>query len=299
MSASRYTPLVIVGAGRSGTNMLRDCLTALPGFATWDCDEINPVWRHGHFFRRDDELAPSDLTPAGERTIRRAFDKVARANPGTRFVVEKTCANSLRLPFVDAALGGEAGGARYLEIVRDGRDVVPSAMKRWRGELELDAGDYFFAKARNTPLLDLPLYMAAFALTRTKKLVGKSDRLSLWGPRYRGIASDQGLPLARICARQWSACVDRSDAFLQTLPADRWLRVRYEDFVANPRSKLKEILAFLGVSADDSEIAAVTSGIRTGSVGRSRSPQAQAAIAEALPDMAKTLERHGYTGANA
>ena len=40
--------VVIIGAPRSGTNMLRDVLTSLPGFATWPCDEINLIWRHGN-----------------------------------------------------------------------------------------------------------------------------------------------------------------------------------------------------------------------------------------------------------
>lgn len=38
-----FTPVVIIGAGRSGTNALRDALTALPEFETWPCDEINPI----------------------------------------------------------------------------------------------------------------------------------------------------------------------------------------------------------------------------------------------------------------
>ena len=38
-------------------------------------------------------------------------------------MVEKTCANTLRLPFVDKVLPE----ARYLHIVRDGVDVVASA----------------------------------------------------------------------------------------------------------------------------------------------------------------------------
>lgn len=298
MTTLSYTPLVIVGAGRSGTNMLRDCLTTLPGFATWDCDEINPVWRHGHFFRRDDELAPADLTPTGERTIRRAFDKVAAANPGVRYVVEKTCANSLRLPFVDSALCGSKGAARYIEIVRDGRDVVPSAMKRWRGELELEAGNYFLAKARNTPLSDLPLYLASFVAARVKKVLGQSDRLSLWGPRYRGIDDDQDLPLARICARQWSACVERSDEFLESLPEKRWLRVRYEDFVADSKGKLAEILAFLDISVDDADLTRATSSIRTGNVGRTLEPEEKEAISLAMPEMTETLRYHGYMETN-
>jgi hypothetical protein len=270
--------------------MLRDCLTALPGFASWDCDEINPVWRHGHFFRRDDELTAADVTPSGRRNIRQAFERIARENPGARFVVEKTCANSLRLPFVDAALDG----ALYIQIVRDGRDVVPSAAKRWRGELELDTREYFLAKARNTPLMDLPLYAGSFVFARLAKLFGSSDRLSLWGPRYRGIDDDQSLPLPQICARQWATCVDRSDAFLEALPGERWLRIRYEDFVAGPIVQLRHILSFLGAEADEAQLRLATSHIRTGSVRKGMKQETRALIESVMPEMETPLRRHGY-----
>ena len=39
---------MIIGAARSGTNMLRDVLTSLDGVDTWPCDEINYIWRHGN-----------------------------------------------------------------------------------------------------------------------------------------------------------------------------------------------------------------------------------------------------------
>ena len=49
-------PLVIIGAGRSGTNMLRDVLCRMPGLGTWPCDEINYIWRHGNRAHPDDEF---------------------------------------------------------------------------------------------------------------------------------------------------------------------------------------------------------------------------------------------------
>ena len=59
-----FTPLIIIGAGRSGTNILRDTLTSLSGFETWPCDEINPIWRHGNLFWPDDEI-PVERADAG------------------------------------------------------------------------------------------------------------------------------------------------------------------------------------------------------------------------------------------
>ena len=40
--------IIIVGAARSGTNMLRDILCFFNGVETWPCDEINYIWRYGN-----------------------------------------------------------------------------------------------------------------------------------------------------------------------------------------------------------------------------------------------------------
>ncbi|MFV2092639.1 MAG: hypothetical protein ACC634_06100, partial [Hyphomicrobiales bacterium] len=88
-----FTPVIIIGAARSGTNMLRDMLSTLPGFATWPCDELNPVWRHGNRSWPDDEI-PAELAGRGRDFIRRRFTRMWRQSGGCPFIVEKTCANA-------------------------------------------------------------------------------------------------------------------------------------------------------------------------------------------------------------
>src|SRR5699024_12209800 len=125
MSSQGHLPVVIIGAPRSGTNMLRDVLCSLDHVATWPCDEINYIWRHGNLRYPSDELPPKRATVPVRRYIRRQFDWVMRRY-GVRYVVEKTCANSLRVPFVDAVVPE----AKYVFIRRDGLDAVGSAMGR-------------------------------------------------------------------------------------------------------------------------------------------------------------------------
>ena len=105
-----YLPVIIIGAGRSGTNMLRDILTQLPGFGTWPCDEINYVWRHGNVREPTDELAPHLATDSVQRFVRCAFDRLA-ARRGWTHVVEKTCANSLRVGPPAESIVGESASA--------------------------------------------------------------------------------------------------------------------------------------------------------------------------------------------
>jgi len=97
--------VIIIGAGRSGTNMLRDMLTSLPDFATWDCDEINPIWRHGNIGWPNDEIPPENATTKVDDYIRRAFTSIWKAKKQPGYVVEKTCANSVLKSRIAVLLG--------------------------------------------------------------------------------------------------------------------------------------------------------------------------------------------------
>ena len=72
-----YQPAVIIGAPRSGTNMLRDVLTSLEGIATWPCDEINYIWRHGNVRFPSDEIPADRATPVIKSYIQQSFEERA------------------------------------------------------------------------------------------------------------------------------------------------------------------------------------------------------------------------------
>ncbi|MBZ0129625.1 MAG: sulfotransferase [Rhodobacteraceae bacterium] len=284
-----FTPLVIIGAGRSGTNALRDALTRLPGFATWPCDEINPIWRHGNLDHPDDEIPAHKATPAVRHFIRDRFRRIWRQQGRPDFVVEKTCANALRVPFVDAVLPE----ARFIHIVRNGFDVVASARRRWRGELEMPGLPYYLAKARYAPVSDLPGYAIAAIRNRLAIRAGRRTHFDSWGPRFAGIETLADLPLDEIVAQQWSACVTASDiAFEQIAPA-RVVQLHYEDFTADPAGSLDRILQWLGQTRPGSDVAAAAASVRRSSVGKGT------AEAEALSDnvhriLRRPMQKHGY-----
>lgn len=256
-------PVVIIGAPRSGTNMLRDALTSLPALGTWPCDEINYIWRHGNVRYPSDEIPASRATPYVRGYIRRQFEKVAAAQ-GVEFVVEKTCANSLRVPFVDAVLPD----ARYIYIYRDGIDATGSAKLRWTAELDLR---YILEKVRFVPPLDLPYYGLRYFWSRLYRLFSREKRLAFWGPQLDGMQEILARhSLNEVCALQWQRCVELADAALSALPPERVFRVRYEDFVQRPAEGLRAILAFLGTDATDVQIGAAVGSVSAGSVGKGR-----------------------------
>ena len=290
MSKFEFTPVVIIGAGRSGTNMLRNALSALDDFSTWPCDEINPIWRHGNISWPNDEIPP-ERAARSRRYIRRAFTHIWRETGEPRFVVEKTCANCLRVPFVNAVVPE----AKYLHIVRDGVDVVASAQKRWRGEVEIAALPYYLSKIRYVPWSDLPYYGLSFLKNRTAMARSGENSMAVWGAHFAELDKmrEDGATLDTICATQWSRCVEAADAALSAMPPEKALTLHYETFTANPVTALEQITHFLGATCGRSAIDVAVGEVSARSVGKGR--RALSGDAETLKAiMRPTLTRFNY-----
>lgn len=285
-----FRPLIIIGAGRSGTNALRDALTNIDEIETWPCDEINPIWRHGNLRWPTDEIPPERATPEVQHFIRSAFIKQWRATGKPKILVEKTCANSLRVPFI-AKIFPEAV---FLHIVRDGRDVVPSAKRRWQGKMEIPSFPYFLAKARYVPLTDLPFYGTRYLSTHIRLVLKLEERLRRWGPIHDGMFDGPMDDLDLVCARQWAACVVKASDALDEIPEPMAMTLRYEDFVASPGVTISNVLEKLGHKVRPEAVSDAISHINSNSVGRDKAKPDGPATPDQMA-MASALERHGYS----
>lgn len=280
--------IVIVGAPRSGTNMLRDVLRSLPGVTTWPCDEINLIWRHGNRAAPSDELSIEDARPEVRTYVRRRFDALRRAK-SEPVVVEKTCATSLRLGFTRAILPD----ARYVFIARDGIDATASAMLRWYAPFDWR---YTARKVRWMPPSDAPYYGWRFANTawarkREAAQAANNPRSvnTWWGPKphdFRELMSRH--PLDEICAIQWQRCVESSLQGFEGLGQDQLLAVSYEDFVANPVAQAERLRDFLGLRGDVRQSVA---NVSAGSVGKGRRQLGEEAAQRIEALVGPTLER--------
>lgn len=254
-------PAIIIGAARSGTNMLRDLLSELEPFSTWPCDEINYVWRHGNRAFETDEFTREMADEKTVGFIRQQFAKFAKKHPG-KMVVEKTCANTLRCEFVHAVIPN----AKFIHIIRDGRDVAASASIRWNAGLDIG---YLYKKAIYVPLSDIPYYAFKYLGTHVYRVTAKKNRLSTWGPKFEGMQETfKNNDLAVGCAIQWKACVSKAIQQLGELDQQNVMTVRYEDVTAEPAVWLKKICDFLGKDVDEKHIQNLTNNVSTKSVGK-------------------------------
>lgn len=245
---STFSPLFIIGCPRSGTNALRDALCSLDEFFSWDCDEINYVWRHVKPLARTDILTASDASHSSVSYIRGYIDKFYRQKAGrlcdvktAPVLIEKTCANTLRLDFIDRCFPT----AKYIYIKRNPADVVSSSVKRWQHK-DIDLR-YLLKKLRYVPVTDLPLYSSMFLANKLKVLFSPRGIHHSWGPRVPGIDSIRdSKDIYALAAYQWKYCSLSAESFFenQCVPS-RYYTLTYEDLVRDYKSSMTNMLSHL------------------------------------------------------
>ena len=265
-------PVFIVGAPRSGTSILFSVLRSSSELAHWP-GEAHEVWEADHHpaLRGWDSnvLGANDASDETANRIRRAFLLTAGAR---KRLIDKTPRNSLRVPFIDRIFPD----ARYVHLVRDGRDNVNSLINAWRS----------------------PRYRT-YELPERHAIPGADPR---WWKfvLYPGWREDIRGPLERVCARQWVSSNENLLGAFDAIPADRCTQIRYETLVERPEDEVGRVLDFIGISKEaglleraralnETPINVVTPPEQ--GKWRRENPQEIKAI---LPLIRPTMERLGY-----
>lgn len=262
-------PVFIIGAPRSGTSLLYSVLRSAPVFAHWP-GEAHEVWEADYHPAlrgwSSNVLTAADVDSKAAQRIKRAFFLVAGSR---RRLIDKTPRNALRVSFVDALFPD----ARYVHLVRDGRENVNSLINAWR----------------------TPRYRT-YRLPHSIPGVDPDWWKFVLYPDWQRDASG---PLEVVCARQWATS---NELALRDLAAvgERAVRVRYEDLVDAPEAEVARVLEFLEVPFDES-LRAKAAAVRTTPVNvvtppergkwRKENPREIEAI---TPLLAPAMEALGY-----
>ena len=265
-------PIFVIGAPRSGTSLLYAVLRSSPALAHWP-GEAHEVWEADHHpaLRGWDSnaLTAADAEVGAAARIRRSFFLVAGSR---RRLVDKTPRNALRVSFVDALFPD----ARYVHLVRDGRENVNSLINAWR----------------------TPRYRT-YRLPEPHAIPGVDPN---WWKfvLYPGWEQDRAGPLEVVCARQWTSSNDCALRDLSGVSDARYVRVRYEDIVDDPERAIAGVVDFLGV-AFDAGMRAKAAAVRSTPVNVVTPPEPgkwrkenPAELAAILPLIRPTMERLGY-----
>jgi len=254
-------PVFIIGAGRSGTNILRNVLTSFSDMNTWPCDELDLVFRHGNRGVEDDRFIEKHANKISKKYIQSFFNDFQQKNTNAT-IVEKTCANSLRVPYLKSLFPQ----AKFIFIIRNGFDVTKSAKLRWTSAFDLS---YTLKKLKFVPKSDIPFYFFKFLKNRISQFGSSEKRLSKWGPVYPGMFNDlKDKNLDEVCALQWKNCVQFAHNDLLKLPKESVFYLSYENLVTNPEPILDDIKIFLNKTWDRNEIKQASSLIKSDKIGR-------------------------------
>lgn len=245
----------VIGTARSGTFMTSGVIARQ--LQVVQVNEINDFWKAQLSPRDHDASTDQDLTPAKIAQVRDRFLK-RYARIDAPFLIEKTAANVLRLPLLERAFPE----AKFVHIVRDGRDVALSIARKMAGNIAkvTKTGG---ASAGTTERL-----RAALATVRDKLRNGLTLRQLLaeparygtgllnvlglrrtgpWGVRFPGWRAHAAHhPPLEYGAIQWRECVTAAHRWYSaTAPINRLHTLRYEDVLADPVDTLEGLMRFL------------------------------------------------------
>jgi len=248
---------MIIGSPRSGTSILGRVLDRHPLISTW----VEPYYIWDYHFRESphDQMGAEVATDNVRRRIRRAFIHYWKTY-GVNLVVDKSPRNCLKIPFVRAVFPE----ARYIFLLRDGRDTILSIKKQWerkKGIFGNTRTDNQWKNrlrvlrrwSRRRPLwrhlfqsllfeIGPPRYWLQRRFLHQIRWGGRFG----WGPRFKGWQElmDQVTPL-EFGAYQWLHCAQGMLQNLPSLKADRYFTLKYEEFTRNPRASLEDLFSFL------------------------------------------------------
>ncbi|MBA2275669.1 MAG: sulfotransferase [Chloroflexi bacterium] len=257
-------PLFLIGAARSGTTFLGECVGQIP------------------------EISYHHEPPATKAAGRYVYDRLwgfrrsrwfyrtvyawlirAELDGGLRFS-EKTPTNSLLLPFLDRTFPD----AQFIHIVRDGRDVAVSHLQK----------PWLLASSKGSTLREPGGYL-------------HGPYAPWWVEEGRELEFEQTSDVHRMIWA-WRRYVEAARREGPPLGPQRYLEVRYEDLVADPRRHGELMLDFMGIDAAASRATFLEALSRAdpSSVGAWRRELNGPELAVIEADSGALLRRLGYSG---
>lgn len=240
----------MVGAGRSGTTILASILHEVEGFAS--AGETRWLWERGVREGRPCGCgdAPSDC-PVWSRVIDRTLASLGKGATGdvdSIVAAQREVARRVHYPRILRSIGSPRTDWAALEAVRGVTHSVYCELARVTGaHLVVDISKRPVDAAVVAGLDDVDHYV--LHMVRDPRAVVHSWRRAKTftaGGQSRAMGTRGMLSTVR----RWTGNSIAAEALRRRTPGTRWFRVRYEEFAADPRGTVSQILAFLGERGD-------------------------------------------------
>jgi hypothetical protein len=248
----------IIGSPRSGTTILENILHCHPEIAEW----YEPYYLWGQYFSNveNDIWNPADLTSEVKKRIRREFKTFSRRTK-KEIVLDKSPSHVFNINIIQAVFPD----AKWIHIIRDGRDVTLSIRKEWHRRKEMVLKKDFrklFQVAKKMlerqpfwkyKLMAIHYEIKSNLTVRPTKYLNKSKWNGKvgWGPRFdKWQQFLQTHSELEFNAMQWVKSVEAAHRIWSILPEKNKIEIRYEDLLNNTHSTLSDIFAILNIKPD-------------------------------------------------
>lgn len=245
----------VIGSARSGTTILGEVLDCHPDIAQWY--EPYYLWRR-FFLCKDNEIwKPEELNDKVKQIIRKEH-KVFLKKSKRNILVEKMPSHSFNIKL----LLNIFPDAKWIHIVRDGRDITLSMKKEWIKRTKIVQNkDYLHSiktainVIKRAPYLRYKFMLVLYELNsnfsfKPSKYLNKAKwkgRIG-WGARFNGWEKKiDELTSIQFNAMQWLETVTAAQEGLKKVAREKKLVVKYENLMKKPKNTLKEILNFMNL----------------------------------------------------
>jgi hypothetical protein len=250
----------IVGSPRSGTTILGELLDSHRRVSQWY--EPYFIWDHHFRLAPDDERRASDADERVCAFITGQFSRYRRDH-GNPVVVDKSPRNSLKIPFIRAIFPQ----ARFIHIIRDGRDATLSIHREWQKRLSVVTGHTGTDRLQHGAAVKVVLKwlrrqpfwrdrLRALTFELGSGWLDRSRHLNRlrwngavgWGPRFAGWTEMmRSNSLLRFNALQWARCTRSVLDCWPDIPDECKLEIHYETMIRQGRETLRTVCDFLGI----------------------------------------------------
>ena len=223
-------PVFVVGCSRSGTTITYETLAAASRFLSFGY-EIPQFW-DGLYGPLNNGWESEAATVENARPEHRdAAFRFFYQHLGTGQVLDKTCINVMRIPYLLKLFPK----ARFVFIHRDGRDNISSMMDGWR-------------KGR----VDGGFGLTQFFGPSPQPVAINGGEFSEWHfflpPGWRDY---NDASLEEVCAFQWISANQLALKAKEKVPQTQWIQIRYEEMVDDPLAVFGSVFEQLDVPFDN------------------------------------------------
>jgi len=276
----RTKVLSIVGPGRSGTTILASVLGETDGVTS--VGELRWLWRRGLLERRSCGCGvPPDECAVWSKVVPAALGDIGTTPAAVAAAQDELSSRRHRIRAIRSARGGEADWPA-LELVRTTTAQVLTAVAEVTGSnVIVDSSKRAQDAAVLAALEDVDHYVihivrdpgaVAFSWQRADKTIRVEGGT-------RAMATRRLLP----SVTRWLENCASAEVLRRSVPRERWLFLRYEDFATRPRATISRILSFLDEPttppfADEDSVVLHTNHTVAGNPNRFRTGQVRIAL---------------------